>query len=82
MRSEKGSFEVVLRTRRGGTPFPRTNGQRGHAGFKALLPADGPMPAPKKVPSLARLFVAELQGQTTTLKAASGERHEPQKQAR
>jgi tetratricopeptide (TPR) repeat protein len=51
-------------------------------GFKALLPADGPMPAPKKVPSLARLFEAELQGKTITLKATSGERHEPQKEAR
>lgn len=51
-------------------------------GFKALLPADGPKPAPRNVPSLARLFVAELQDQTITLKAASGERHEPHKQAR
>ena len=51
-------------------------------GFKALLPADGPMPAPKKVPSLARLFEAELQGKTITLKVASGERHEPRKEAR
>jgi tetratricopeptide (TPR) repeat protein len=52
------------------------------AGFKALLPADGPMPAPRNVPSLARLFEAELQGKTITLKTASGERHEPQKEAR
>ncbi len=51
-------------------------------GFKALLPADGPMPAARDVPSLARLFEAELQGRAVTLKAASGVRHEPQKQAR